>query len=89
MILYSGTGRRMVKSAKAELEAKASWAADEGVAALVEAKEAVRCAGDADALALAEKEGALGYLCGTTGDCAEPERARGAEVCAVEGAVNT
>ncbi len=48
----------MVKSAKAELRAEAPGATDEGAAALVKAEEAVRGAGDADALALADDGGA-------------------------------
>jgi len=81
------TGRRVVKSAKAESGAKASGTTDEGVAAQVEAKEAVRGAGDANALALAEEEGERGTA--RASHCAEPERAGGAEVCGLEGVVNT
>jgi len=87
--LYRCTGRWLVKSPKPELGAEASRAADEGVASFVEAKEAVRCAGDADARAFAEDEGSAGFGYGTAGgDDAEPERAWGAEIRAVEGAVD-
>ena len=69
---------------------EAGWAADKGVAAFVEAKEAVRGACDADAGALAEDEGAGALAIGVSlrGQRAEPERAGGAEVCAVEAAVD-
>ena len=76
----------MVKSVKAESGAKSSGATDEGVAAQVEAQEAVRCVRDANALALAEEEGGRGTA--RASHCAEPERARGAEIGGVEGAVN-
>ncbi len=84
MIVSRGTGRHMVKSVKAESGAKCSGATDEGVAAQVEAKEAVRRAGYANALAFAEVDGGRGRA----SHYAEPERAGGAEVCGVEGAVN-
>ena len=85
MILSRGTGRRMVKSAKASLRAEAARAADKGTAALVETQKAVRGAGDADTPTLAEEEG--GYEA-RAGESAEPERAQGTEVCAIEGSVN-
>ena len=67
--MYRGTGRRLVKSPKPELGAKALGAADEGAAAQIEAEEAVGGAGDADAPAFAE--GAAGFWCGmAAGDCA-------------------
>jgi hypothetical protein len=84
--LDRSTGRRVVKSVKAESGAKGSGATDEGVAAQVEAKEAVRGVGDANALTFAEEEGERGKA--RASHCAEPERAGGAEVCGVEGAVN-
>jgi hypothetical protein len=74
----------MVKSVKAESGAKGSGATDEGVASQVEAEEAVGGASDANPLAFAEKEGGRGRA----SHCAEPQRAGGAEVCGVEGAVN-
>jgi hypothetical protein len=90
---------------------EAAWAADEGVSALVETKEAVGGAGDTDARTLAEEYGGagnygacgrgrtarngcltvLGALVGSggaRGDGAEPEGAGGAEVDAVECAVD-
>jgi hypothetical protein len=63
------------------------WAADKGAGALIEAKEAMRGAGDADAFALAE-EGAAKFGCGTPSECTQPEGARGTKVCAVEGAID-
>jgi hypothetical protein len=76
----------MVRSAKARLRAEAARAADEGASALIETQKAARGAGDADTRTLAEEKG--GYEVARTGESAEPERARGTEVCAIEGSVN-
>src|ERR1700724_3513479 len=73
-----------------ESGAEAEWPADEGAAALVEAKEAVRRAGDANTRALAEHWGTAGFGCGTAraGEGSEPERTWGTEIRAVERAVD-
>ncbi len=73
-----------------ESGAEPEWSTNEGAAALVKAKEAVRGAGDANAGARAEHKGATGRGCGTAraGEGAEPERAWGAKVCAVEVAID-
>ena len=73
------------------LETQAGWAADEGIAALVEAEQAMCCAGDPDALADAEAlvAGQLskpGVAYRT--ERAEPERARGAQIDAVKATVD-
>jgi len=48
--------------------AEAGWAADEGAAALVKAEKAVGGAGDANAGAFAEEQGAAGFHGGRARD---------------------
>ena len=89
MALYKGTGWRLVKSPKPASGAEAPRAADEGATTLVETEKAVGSAGNADAGALAQGQGADGGPGGAApdGDGTQPERTGGAEVGAVEGAI--
>jgi hypothetical protein len=79
----------MVNGVKEGSGTEAKGTADEGVAALVKAEQAVGGAGDADAAALAEEKPAGGRGGGVGGgEGGEPEGAGSAEVGAVEGAIN-
>src|SRR5260370_40078654 len=71
-----------------ESGAEPAWSTNEGAAALVKAKEAVRGVGDANAGARAEHKGSAGRGCGAApaGEGTEPERSWRAEGCAVEAA---
>ena len=73
-----------------ESGAEPAWSTNEGAAALVKAKEAVRGVGDANAGARAEHKGSAGRGCGTAraGEGTEPERTWSAEVCTIEAAVD-
>ena len=55
MPLYRGTGQEMVKGVKEGSGSEAEGTADEGVATLVKAEEAMGGSGDTDAAALAEE----------------------------------
>src|SRR5260370_23134746 len=71
-----------------ESGAEPAWSTNEGAAALVKAKEAVRGVGDANAGARAEHKGSAGRGCGAAraGGGTEPERSWGAGGCTLEAA---
>ena len=91
MALSWGTGLLLVMSPKPVSGAEAGWTADEGATALVKAEKAMGGAGDANAGALAEQQGASGFhrRRARGDDGSQPEGAGSAEVGAVEGPVNT
>jgi len=80
----------LVMSRKPGSGAEAGWTADEGAAALVKAEKAVGGAGDANAGAFAEQQGAAGLRRrrARTNNGAQPERAGSTEVGTVERAVD-
>jgi len=87
MVLYRGTGSRLVKSVEA-LGRKRAGAADEKAAALVKTEEATGSSGDADARAFAEEQRWTGALGGGAGETAQPQRAWRAQVYAIKGAID-